>query len=202
LLQFGGLSFKLPSAFDEHRDKDQINNRLKEISQEIEPFFNDDQWEIFTADETRLTWEAEIRRAWLQKNTKTVLKVHRDNQYQNFFGALNLKSHAAHTFRLDWQNQETLVNALKDLTSHYPDKNICVIWDNARWHKGKEFRKELQKGGSLQRVHLINFPPYAPDVNPQELIWKYAKDQISNGNVPDTLKYSPLSRPETDRVKV
>lgn len=188
LLYFGGLSFKLPTAFDKRRDIEQINQRLKEIAQEIKPYFSDELWEIFTADETRITWEAEIRRAWLKRNAKTVLKVHRDNQYQNFFGVLNLKNQRAHTFRLDWQNQETMIDSLKKLTDLYPNKRICILWDNARWHKAKDLRKELHKGQSLERVHLINFPPYAPDVNPQERVWKYGKDQISNDNVADTFQ--------------
>lgn len=188
LLRFSGLSFKLPQAFDQRRDKEQINQRLPEIHREIKSYLSDHSWEVFTADESRITWEAEVRRAWLKKNTKTVVKVHRDNQYQNFFGAFNLKSNTAHTFRLQWQNQQTMIDALKDLTKHYPHKRICIIWDNARWHKGKQLRKELQRGESLQHIHLINFPPYAPDVNPQERIWKYAKERISNDAVPDTFK--------------
>jgi transposase len=188
LLQFSGLSFKLPTAFDKRRNPEQINKRLKEITQEIRPYLTDDTWEVFVADETRITWEAEIRRAWLKRNAKTIIKVHRDDQYQNFFGALNLKSHQSHAFRLDWQNQYTMIYSLKRLTKLYPNKKICLIWDNARWHKGKELRKELHKGESLENVHLINFPPYAPDVNPQEHVWKYGKDQISNDNVADTFQ--------------
>lgn len=188
LLSFSGLSFKLPTPFDQRRNTDQINQRLKEIDQEIKSYFIDDELEIFTADEARITWEAEIRRAWLKRNAKTILKVHRDNQYQNFFGVLNLKNQTAHTFRLDWQNQQTMIEALKNLIKLYPNKKICIIWDNARWHKGQELRKELSRGQSLEHVHLINFPPYAPDVNPQELVWKYAKDQISNDNVAGTFQ--------------
>lgn len=81
-----------------------------------------------------------------------------------------------------------MIYSLKKLTKLYPEKKICLIWDNARWHKGKELRKELHKGESLENVHLINFPPYAPDVNPQEHVWKYVKDQISNDTVADTFQ--------------
>jgi hypothetical protein len=41
----------------------------------------------------------------------------------------------------------------------YPDKKICIVWDNAGFHKGKEIRKALQTGGLLERVHLIPMPP-------------------------------------------
>ncbi len=188
LLRFGGLSFKLPQPFDIKRDKDQINKRLKEIQAQIEPFLADDGWEVFAADETRLTFETEIRRAWLKRNEKTVIKVHRDSQYQNFFGALNLKNHRDYVFQLNWQNQTEIIRALRRLLKHYPKKNLCVIWDNARWHKGKLLRKELSKNGSLKHIHLISFPPYAPDVNPQEQVWQYGKNNVSNDRLPESFK--------------
>lgn len=188
LLGFSGLSFKLPSPFDIRRDKDKINERLKEIHREIKPYLKDKNWEVLTADETRMTWEAEIRRAWLKRNEKTVLKIHRDNQYQNFFGVLNLKSHTAHTIKLNWQNQTEIIKALENISKCYPNKKLCVIWDNARWHKGKEIRKALSRKGTLARVHLINFPPYAPDVNPQENVWNFGKESVSMDKLPDSFE--------------
>jgi transposase len=192
LLRFSGLSFKLPTPFDKRRDIEKINQRLKEIHQKIKPFLESNEWEVFAADETRLTFEAEIRRAWLKRNEKTVLKVNRDSQYQNFFGALNLKSQRAHTVRLGWQNQEEIIEALQEVSREYPGKKFCVIWDNATHHKGKLVKEALKKGNVLEHVHLINLPPYAPDVNPQEHVWEFGKDCISNDKVPDSFSETML----------
>lgn len=183
LLKFQGLSFKLPVPFDFKRDKEQINLRLKEIHAELPKYLKSDEWEVLTADETRITWEAEIRRAWLRKDEKTIVKVHRSNQYQNYFGALNLKSKKAHTLRLDWQATDEIIQALEKLSNNYPDKKVCLLWDNAKWHKSKKLREQLTKGNSLEHIHLINFPPYAPDVNPEERVWKFGKDMLGNHNL-------------------
>jgi len=180
LLKFNGLSFKLPTPFDIKRDKEQINLKLKEIHKELPKYMNDNDWEVLTADETRITWEAEIRRAWLKQNEKTVVKVHRSNEYQNYFGALSLKSHKAHTIQLDWQDTDEIIKALEKLSKNYLNKKICILWDNAGWHKSKKLREQLKKGNSLEHIHLINFPPYAPDVNPEEHVWKFAKDILAN----------------------
>lgn len=188
LLYFGGLSFKLPSPFDIKRNIEQINTRLKEIHREIKPYLKDNDWEVLAADETRMTWETEIRRAWLKRNEKTVVKVHRDNQYQSFFGTLNLKNQKTHTIKLDWQNQQTIIKALDKISEYYPNKRLCIIWDNAKWHKGKEIREALRKNHSLSHIHLINFPPYAPDVNPEEQVWGFGKDSVSNDKIRETFE--------------
>lgn len=180
LLKFSNLSFKYPDKFDINRNEKKILKRLIEIRKEIEPFLKDPDWEVFAADETRIVLEALTRRAWLRKGKRTVVKVKRIKKYQNYLGFLNQKSFKCHVYKLTWQNQEEIIKTFKKFLKQYPNKRICVIWDNAAFHRGAKIRQELRKGGLLERVHLVNLPPYAPDLNPIEHVWKWVKDQISN----------------------
>ena len=180
LLKFSNLSFKLPDKFDFHRDDHFINQRIKEIRKEIKPLLEDPTWEVFSSDEVRIQLEALTRRAWLKKGEKTIIKVQKSNEYQNYLGLLNQKSQKCHLYELAWQNQITIIQALEKFLKKYPDKKICIIWDNAAFHKGAEMRKALGQGQLLERVHLINLPPYAPDKNPIEHVWKEAKEKIAN----------------------
>ncbi len=81
---------------------------------------------------------------------------------------------------MEWQNSKEVLKACKLFLETHPDKKICLIWDNAPFHKSKEIREELQKGGILTRVHLIAMPPYAPDNNPVEHVWNTAKQRVAN----------------------
>lgn len=179
LFKLGRFSWKLPDRFDVKRDEALIKNRTQEIKEEIGPLLVSPDWTVLASDETRLVWESESRRAWLRTNRKTILRVNRSQDYQSFLGSLNLKNGRCHLHSLPWQNQETIITALQKLKHQYPNQRICLIWDNAKWHKGKDLRQELRKGNSLEQFHLINLPPYAPDTNPQEHVWKYAKDKIA-----------------------
>lgn len=180
LLKFSNLSFKYPDKFDINRDEDKILKRIREITEEIRPFLKDNTWEVFTADETRIVLEALTRRAWLKKGERTVVKVKRTKKYQNYLGFLNQKDFNCHVYELVWQNQEEIIEVFKIFLKKYPHKKICIIWDNATFHRGAKIRQELRKGGLLEKVHLINLPPYAPDLNPIEHVWKWIKDQIAN----------------------
>jgi transposase len=171
-------SFHLPATFDRHRDEKKIEKRMEEIKKEIQSFIQDDKWIIFTSDECRIVWESEIRRLWLPKGKKTIIKVERKRQAQSFIGFLNLKTGEDLLYRLSWQKQDTIIPVLEELTKKYPDKRICIIWDNARFHHGKKLKKKLST--TLKKIHLINLPPYAPDHNPQEHVWKYGKEKIAN----------------------
>lgn len=178
-------SFHLPNRLDRHRDEKKITKRMREIKKEIKPYFKDPLWIIFTADECRIVWETEVRKLWLPKGEKTIIKVERKRQAQSFLGLLNLKSGEELLFKLSWQKQDEIIPVLESLVKKYSDKRICVIWDNARFHHGKKIKAKL--GTSLKPIHLINFPPYAPDHNPQEHVWKYGKDKLSN-NQRDSLE--------------
>lgn len=178
LFKISNFSFKLPSTFDIHRNDREVKKRVKEIKKIIKPYLSDPSWAVICSDESRLTWQAIIRRVWLPKGEKSILKVHRESKAQNLIGFLNLKTGRPHLYPIPWQNQKEIIKVLKLLMKKYRGKRICLVWDNAAFHRGKLIRKVLE--GTLSNYFLINFPPYAPDANPQELIWRWAKDQIAN----------------------
>lgn len=178
LFRINNYSFKLPATFDIRRDDAAVEKRLGDIRKQLIPYMHDPSWVVLCGDETRITWEAIVRRVWLPKGQTSVLKVHREHEAQSFLGFLNLKIGKPLLFPMPWQNQREVVKVLKLVLKKYPGKQICLVWDNAKFHKGKLIRKALEK--SLSNFFLINFPPYAPDTNPQEHIWQWAKDQIAN----------------------
>jgi transposase len=180
LLKFSGLSLKYPDVVSPRRNEEAIKKRIKEIRKEIKPLLNDDSWVVLASDETRLQKEAEIRRAWLVKGKRTIVKTERSKEHQNYLGFLDQNTHLCQVHPIKRGNSTETIRVLKKLTKQYPDKRICIVWDNARWHKSKQLREELKKGNSLERIHLIALEPYAPETNPIEHVWGYAKQKLAN----------------------
>lgn len=71
-----------------------------------------------------------------------------------------------------------LRHLLRHLRGH-----VIVVWDNIAIHGGSEIQKLCQRH---PRLHLERLPAYAPDLNPDEGIWKLAKQALANGR-PDTI---------------
>lgn len=184
LLKFSDLSFKYPDKFSVRRDEVLVQDKLQAIRAEIADYLTDPSWEVFASDEVRIQLEAITRRAWLKKGKKTVVKVERSKDYQNYLGFLNQKTFVCHVFEIAWGKTEEIIRATSEFLKLYPNKRICIIWDNAACHKGKLLRAELKKSGLLDRVHLITFAPYAPDTNPIEHVWNTTKDTLSNHQYP------------------
>ena len=64
-----------------------------------------------------------------------------------------------------------VVRFLKHLGQHIVGK-LLVLWDGAPIHRSR-LVKEYLAGGAAHRIHLEQFPSYAPELNPAEGIWNY-----------------------------
>ena len=70
-----------------------------------------------------------------------------------------------------------LRHLLKHLRGH-----VIVLWDNGTPHKGDPIRKVCSR---FPRLHLERFPPYAPELNPDEGVWSALKNTLANGRPDD-----------------
>lgn len=69
---------------------------------------------------------------------------------------------------------------LEKIVAAIPEKPILLLWDRAPWHRGPAIRDFLSTN---PRVELMWFPPGAPDLNPQEQVWKRTREHISHNHV-------------------
>jgi len=71
-----------------------------------------------------------------------------------------------------------MIKSLEGIGKKYIGKKIIIFWDNATWHKSKEIKQYLSD--TRHNFVLKNFPPYAPDENPQEHVWKDGRKHASS----------------------
>ncbi len=184
LFSVSHYSFKLPEGFDRRRNDELVAARMPEVYAKMQHCLSEG-YEVFTGDECNLSWDTEYRRVWLPKGEKTILRVNRQKIKQHYFGALNITTKKEELVRLDWQNTKNIIEALREMTKRYPGKKLCFIWDNATWHRSKELRALLGQNKSGQdnefaHIRFIWLPPYSPDYNPQEHVWRVAKTAVKN----------------------
>lgn len=74
-----------------------------------------------------------------------------------------------------------LISFLQQLKARYNDKPIAIVLDNARYQHCflvKTFAKSLG-------IHLLFLPPYSPNLNIIERLWKFTKKEILNAQYYD-----------------
>ena len=60
--------------------------------------------------------------------------------------------------------------------------HLIVLLDNGKTHRSDPVGELLAR---TSRLHLVPFPPYAPELNPDEGVWNHLKSTLANGR-PDT----------------
>jgi transposase len=141
-----------------------------------------------------LNQETKTKNVWYFRNREPIIEAKRKGESTNFYGALNLKTGKVIAMEAERQNGETTVKFLKKLARVYKDKKIFLIWDGATWHKCKEIREHLK---TTDQFELFNFPPYSPEFNPQEHVWKNLRQNVTHNRlekdfsvlIKDCLKY-------------
>ena len=70
---------------------------------------------------------------------------------------------------------------LSELSKEYPDDIILMICDGARWHNSNGLHIP-------DNIHIIHIPPYTPEMNPIEQIWKEIRKRGFRNEVFATLE--------------
>ncbi len=109
------------------------------------------------------------------------------------FGAVNLSSGEFNHMHFPVFNAETFQRFLKSVLESYKGvKKIVIILDNARYHHAVMLNKWLKK--NKKKITLLFLPPYSPNLNPIERVWKLTKRLCTHN------KYFPQLKQLTDCV--
>ena len=76
---------------------------------------------------------------------------------------------------------EEVAAFFRQLLNHIPG-HLIVLLDNGKIHRGDSVHELL---AHTSRLHLVPFPPYAPDLNPDEGVWNHLKYPLAIGR-PDS----------------
>ena len=79
----------------------------------------------------------------------------------------------AFVYEMEQVNCGVFEKYLRELSKHRPKQYKIVVIDNAGFHSTKNINIP-------ENIHLLRIPPYSPELNPCEQIWKYIKARYKN----------------------
>jgi putative transposase len=123
-------------------------------------------------DETAPQTTANTQRLW--SFGKPTICKNTSKLRANTFGFYALNGNSIIDFEPN-SKKESVCDFLKLIWIANAGKNIVMILDNFPSHKAKIARQHAEDYG----INLIYLPPYSPNLNPIEFIWKSIKREIS-----------------------
>ncbi len=134
-------------------------------------------------DEMSLYLQATTQRVWYPVGQRPVVLVSPQRTCQHWYGALCLDNAQEVALSVPGLDSQTTLHFLTHLLTVFPTHSILLFLDRAPWHRGEPIRTFLVENPRLQ---LLYFPPACPQLNPQEHVWKAARQAVShNHSFPD-----------------
>jgi transposase len=134
---------------------------------------------ILAEDEASLYLQATTTAVWAPKGQTPVVRTAPSRSKTNFYGTLNLHTGAEIVTRSAVMNGEATALHLEAILKAIPDRPILLLWDRATWHRGPAIRAVL---AAHPRLELMVLPVAAPEVNPQEHVWKATRRAVSHNH--------------------
>lgn len=159
----------IPAKADREQQKQFIKyyNLLKKKAGEKEP--------IYFADSVHPQHQTQLTYGWIPKGERKEIATTGKQKRLNFIGGICLNGHRFTYTQADKVDAPSICDFLWKLRQDNPGKYyIHLIWDNAGLHKNDEvcaFAKELG-------IKLHYLPPYSPNLNPIERMWKLMHEEI------------------------
>lgn len=119
-----------------------------------------------------------VVRTWAKVGETPILKTPTKYEHLSVASALTLDGRLLTQVKESAFNGAAIVRFLKHVLSQIPGK-IILIWDGAKIHHCREVKAFLAAGASA-RLRLIRLPAYAPELNPDENVWRWLKRQLGN----------------------
>lgn len=134
--------------------------------------------ELWWQDEARIGQQGKLTRLWAKRGSRP--PAPRDCRYgwAYLFGAVCPTRGAGAALVLPYANAEAMSLHLAEISRYVtPGAHAVVTLDGAGWHR---------QGGKLKvpdNISLLPLPPYSPELNPQENIWQYLRQNYLSNRV-------------------
>lgn len=119
-----------------------------------------------------------IQRTWFLKGKQRIIPTYGQHKGVKLIGALNYET--GEIFCVEEETYDAVVfkSFLSRILSFYPTGKIIMILDNARIHHAKLLHGFLEE--NVNRLELVFLPPYSPELNLIEGLWKWLKESVIN----------------------
>lgn len=101
-------------------------------------------------------------------------------------GTINMDTGEVYSSITEKFNAETFLDFIKTLVPQIPKgKKFVMILDNARPHHAKKVTQYIEE--NVSNIEFLFLPPYSPDLNPSENVWKLLRRKTTHNVYFDSL---------------
>lgn len=172
-LKRNNFSYKKPSIVPGKADKKLQERWIAEYFKFKQNLKSDET--ICFGDGVHPTHNTQLSYGWIKKGFRKEICSNTGRQRLNISGAVDIIEGKLHFQEDPMLNAQATISFLDKIEKAYPTKRkIHIFLDNARYYKNQAVKNYLE--GSKIQLHFL--PPYSPNLNPIERLWKWLKQRV------------------------
>lgn len=117
-----------------------------------------------------------IHQNWFLKGKQRLIPTYGQHRGVKLIGALDYETGDIICIEEEKYDAEIFLKFLNLILDKYPNGKIIMVLDNARIHHAKLIQPFLEL--NKDRLELMFLPPYSPDLNMIEGLWKWLKECV------------------------
>ncbi|OKL36747.1 IS630 family transposase [Domibacillus mangrovi] len=127
-------------------------------------------------DETHIRSYQSLRATWSQSGVQMKVPTYGHHAYVTVFGTVEVGTGKIVTSITSKGKQEQFLEFLQWLLKEYKEKFIILVIDGSPIHRSQLIQGFLEK--NQDHLMTVRLPPYSPNLNPIERLWKWLKEQV------------------------
>ena len=175
-LHHNGFSYKQPKGVP-HKFDEEKQQAFIEAYEALKASCGESESIVFI-DAVHPTLSTKISHGWIRTGQDKVIETTGNRSRLNIIGALNLSDIGA-TIVSDYEsiNSENIVRFFWKLRESYPlTHKLHIILDGAGYHRSNL----VKDAATALNIELHYLPPYSPNLNPIERLWKVMNEKSRN----------------------
>lgn len=170
------FSYKKPKGHPYRADKQQQLNFVRKYKRLKKQLGSNEA--ILFMDSVHPTQATKLSYGWIRAGKTKKVYTSASRTRINLVGVINLKDPGnIQAFEYDTINGATISNFLTHVRAQYSSTGkIHLILDRAGYHRASEVKKTAKK----MNIKLHYLPPYSPNLNPIERLWKLMNEHARN----------------------
>ena len=143
--------------------------KIKSTSESLSKRFKEEgtynKVRLMYQDEAGFGRISKMSSCWAPQGIRPSIPSHYIREYRYCYGAVDAQTGDSFFLIAGGCNTEWTNEFLRQVSQAYPDDYILLVMDNAIWHKSSTL--EIPSN-----IELAFIPPYTPEMNPIEQVWK------------------------------
>jgi transposase len=176
-LKYNGFSYKKPKGTPAKADPIAQKEFIEEYEKVIKS--TPDNEPVLFIDGVHPTMATKVTYGWIRTGSNKPIATTGSKIRMNIMGAINLETMRVDVKSYDRINQDSMVDYFTKLREIYPkNKNpkIHIIADQGSYNTSKKTKEAAKTEGII--LHFL--PPYSPNLNPIERLWKVMNEYARN----------------------